>query len=54
MTVQKAVALAEGYTYRASESTVEITRTGKKFKVDVTPMTKVFPGDEIRIPERFF
>ncbi len=54
MTVQKAVALAEGYTYRASESTVEITRSGKKFKVDVTPMTKVFPGDEIRIPERFF
>jgi polysaccharide biosynthesis/export protein len=54
MTVQKAVALAEGYTYRASESTVEITRGGKKFKVDVTPLTKVFPGDEIRIPERFF
>jgi protein involved in polysaccharide export with SLBB domain len=54
MTVQKAVALAEGYTYRASESTVEITRSGKKFKVDVTPMTKVFPGDEIRILERFF
>lgn len=54
MTVQKAVALAEGYTYRASESTVEITRSGKKFKVEVTPMTKVFPGDEIRIPERFF
>ncbi|NOT42762.1 MAG: polysaccharide export protein [Alphaproteobacteria bacterium] len=54
MTVQKAVALAEGYTYRASESTVEITRSGKKFKVDVTPLTKVFPGDEIRIPERFF
>jgi protein involved in polysaccharide export with SLBB domain len=54
MTVQKAVALAEGYTYRASESTVEITRGGKKFKLDVTPVTKVFPGDEIRIPERFF
>lgn len=54
MTVQKAVALAEGYTYRASESTVEITRGGKKIKIDVTPQTKVFPGDEIRIPERFF
>jgi polysaccharide export outer membrane protein len=54
MTVQKAVALAEGYTYRASESRVEITRGGKKFSVDVTPVTKVFPGDEIRIPERFF
>ena len=54
MTVQKAVALAEGYTYRASEGTVEITRSGRKFKLDVTPQTKVFPGDEIRIPERFF
>jgi polysaccharide biosynthesis/export protein len=54
MTVQKAVALAEGYTYRASESSVEITRGGKKFSIDVKPGTKVFPGDEIRIPERFF
>ena len=54
MTVQKAVALAEGYTYRASESSVEITRGGKKFKVEVSPQTKVLPGDEIRIPERFF
>lgn len=54
MTVQKAVALAEGYTYRASETTAEITRSGRKIKVDVTPQTKVFPGDEIRIPERFF
>lgn len=54
MTVQKAVALAEGYTYRASETTAEITRSGRKLKVDVTPQTKVFPGDEIRIPERFF
>ena len=54
MTVQKAVALAEGYTYRASESTVEITRSGNKFTIDVTPQTKVMPGDELRIPERFF
>ena len=54
MTVQKAVALAEGYTYRASEGTVEITRGGRKFTLDVTPQTKVLPGDEIRIPERFF
>lgn len=54
MTVQKAVALAEGYTYRASESTAEITRGGHKIEVDVTAQTKVLPGDEIRIPERFF
>lgn len=54
MTVQKAVALAEGYTYRASESSVEITRAGRKFALEVTPQTKVLPGDEVRIPERFF
>jgi len=54
MTVQKAVALAEGYTYRASESSVDITRGGRKFTLEVTPQTKVLPGDEIRIPERFF
>lgn len=54
MTVQKAVALAEGYTYRASESRVEITRGGRKTTVEVTSQTKVLPGDEIRIPERFF
>ncbi len=54
MTVQKAVALAEGFTYRASESRVEITRGGRKFTVEATPQTKVLPGDEIRILERFF
>lgn len=54
MTVQKAVALAEGYTYRASESRVEVTRGSRKFSVTVTPETRVLPGDEIRIPERFF
>jgi protein involved in polysaccharide export with SLBB domain len=54
MTVQKAVALAEGYTYRANEGSVEITRAGRKFSVDVTPQTKVLPGDEIHIPERYF
>lgn len=54
MTVQKAVALAEGFTYRASESRVEVTRGGRKFTIEVTPQTKVLPGDEIRIPERFF
>lgn len=54
MTVQKAVALAEGYTYRANESSAEITRGGRKIEVDVTAQTKVLPGDEIRIPERFF
>jgi polysaccharide export outer membrane protein len=54
MTVQKAVGLAEGYTYLASESTVEITRGGTKVTLDLTPDTKVLPGDEVRIPPRVF
>lgn len=54
MTVQKAVALAEGYTYMASENTVEITRGGTKVTLDLTVETKVMPGDEVRVPSRIF
>lgn len=54
MTVQKAVALAEGYTYLASENTIEITRGGTKVTLDLTPETKVMPGDEVRVPSRIF
>ncbi|MDZ4870284.1 MAG: polysaccharide biosynthesis/export family protein [Alphaproteobacteria bacterium] len=54
MTVQKAVALAEGYTYLASENTVEITRGGTKVTLDFTAETKVLPGDEVRVPSRIF
>jgi protein involved in polysaccharide export with SLBB domain len=53
MTLQKAVALAEGYTYRANESSAEIVRGGKRFRVD-GPMTPLMPGDEIRVLERYF
>lgn len=54
MTVQKAVALAEGYTYLASENTVEITRGGTKVTVDLASDTKVMPGDELRVPSCLF
>jgi polysaccharide export outer membrane protein len=53
MTLQKAVALAEGYTYRANENSAEIVRSGKRFRVDGS-MTQLMPGDEIRILERYF
>ena len=53
MTLQKAVALAEGYTYRANESSAEIVRGGKRFRVDGS-MTPLLPGDEVRILERYF
>jgi polysaccharide export outer membrane protein len=53
MTVSKAVALANGYTYRASENTVIITRGGRSFKAEGAGI-KILPGDEVRIPERYF
>jgi polysaccharide export outer membrane protein len=53
MTLQKAVALAEGYTYRASESSAEIIRNGQKFQAN-GGMTPLLPGDEVRIMERYF
>ena len=54
MTIEKAVALAEGYTYRADQNTAVITRSGRKFTVDITPQTTVAPGDSIHVGERFF
>ena len=56
MTVQNAVAIAEGYTPRADQGKVLITRKNLKgtatFKVPVT--TQVYPGDVIYIRERWF
>lgn len=56
MTVLNAIALASGFTYRASESKIEVTRkidgVEQKFKIAIT--AAVLPGDILRIPERFF
>ena len=53
MRVINAVALAGGYTYRADEEDLWVTRTnGKREKA--SPTTEVFPGDVIEVPERFF
>lgn len=56
MTVLNAVALASGFTYRASESKIEVTRRidgeEQKFRISVT--AAVQPGDILRVPERFF
>jgi polysaccharide export outer membrane protein len=56
MTMLNAVALASGFTYRAAESKVTITREvdGEKNKFRATDTTLVLPGDIIRVPERFF
>ena len=56
MSVLNAVALAGGYTYRASESNIYVRRKGaaKEQQLPADQTTMVFPGDIVRIPERFF
>lgn len=53
MTVETAVAIAGGYTYRANTSRARITRTASnEFKAETNAL--VMPGDTIFIRERFF
>lgn len=56
MTVVNAVALAGGYTYRASKNKVLIKRTNTDSSKEkpANENTMVLPGDVIRVPERFF
>ena len=56
MTVINAVALGGGYTYRARENNIFITRAKdpSKTKQKATHDTIVLPGDVIEVPERFF
>ncbi|WP_424629926.1 polysaccharide biosynthesis/export family protein [Bradyrhizobium sp. SYSU BS000235] len=56
MTVLDAIASAGGFTYRANEDKVFLRRSGstveETFALDAPVL--VFPGDNIRIPERWF
>jgi len=56
MTVINAVALAGGFTYRADQDDIVITRGGSEGKKidDVKPDTAVLPGDIVEVTERFF
>lgn len=54
MTVLTAVALAGGYTYRADEKDIRLSRSGGESQVRVGPDTPLLPGDIIRVTERFF
>ncbi len=55
MTVLNAVAVAGGFTYRASADSVYIARGGAgEVEMPVGQMTRVLPGDVVRIPERYF
>ena len=56
LTVMDAVASAGGFTYRANENKVYLRRSGagaeELYALDAP--VPVFPGDNIRIPERYF
>jgi len=56
LTVLDAVASAGGFTYRANENKVYLRRSGggteEVYALDAP--VPVFPGDNIRIPERYF
>jgi polysaccharide export outer membrane protein len=56
LTVLNAVATAEGFTYRANKRVVFIKRAEDQAEQSypLTPLTKVAPGDTIRIGERYF
>jgi polysaccharide export outer membrane protein len=56
MTVINAVALGGGYTYRARENRIYITRATdrKREKKPARHDTVVLPGDVVEVPERFF
>jgi len=56
MTVLNAIALASGFTYRASENKIEVTRRieGEEQKIRIKLTEAVLPGDILRVPERLF
>lgn len=54
LTVAQAVAIAGGYTYRASRGRITIQRVGAPREEPARENDPVYPGDIIRVPERFF
>lgn len=56
LTVLDAVASAGGYTYRANENKVFLRRAGSTVEevYALDAPVPIFPGDNIRIPERYF
>ncbi len=56
MTVMNAIATAKGFTPRAKRNIVMIRRFGEQFEQPfvLTPDLRVWPGDTIRLTERFF
>jgi polysaccharide export outer membrane protein len=56
MTVERAVATASGYTYRADHKKIFIKHANdeKEVAVPLTSQVMIQPGDTVRVPERYF
>lgn len=57
LSMQDAVAMAGGYTYRANTRQIYVRRAGSGGESSINPDEQpvaVMPGDNIRIPERYF
>jgi protein involved in polysaccharide export with SLBB domain len=56
LNIMSAIAVAGGNTYRASRSKVYIQRNGQGSfqEVPLGPTIPVYPGDVIKVPERYF
>lgn len=56
ITIMDAVAAAGGFTYRANENKVYLRRAGvgREEEYTLNAPVMVYPGDNIRIPERYF
>jgi polysaccharide export outer membrane protein len=56
MTIETAVAIAGGFTARADESRVEVSRrlNGKTYTGTLPPNALVRPGDVLKVAQRLF
>jgi polysaccharide biosynthesis/export protein len=56
LTVMDAVATAGGFTYRANENKAYLRRSGSRTEevYSLDAAVPIYPGDNIRIPERYF
>jgi len=56
LNVMSAIAIAGGSTYRATRSRIEIQRAGEIAFTEypLSPDVFVYPGDLVRVPERYF
>ena len=56
LTILNAIARAQGFTYRASKKKIFLKRAGEAVeqRLKLTPDLQVYPGDTVRVGERYF